>query len=161
MTKNCWKFLYICVFTLSKKRPSWFHKNLHNSGMVGRRKLPDPSLNHIFNALSIGVQYTVSFQLTNFGLKCLISTLSGKKESGKNDSIFCKWVNFSPTKLFPNFLFPRFFFTWQRIYPGFSYPELLFLFPIYLQNLSLLFFFNLSIFNKNFEIQVKARNWKK
>ena len=39
--------------------------------MVGRRKLPDPSLNHIFNALSIGVQYTLSFQLTNFSLKCL------------------------------------------------------------------------------------------
>ena len=39
--------------------------------MVGRKKLPDPSLNHIFNALSIVVQYTLSFQLTNFGLKCL------------------------------------------------------------------------------------------
>ena len=62
----------LCVFILSKKRCNWFHKNLHNSGMVGRRKLPDPSLNHIFNALSIGVQYTLSFQWTNFGLKCLI-----------------------------------------------------------------------------------------
>ena len=40
--------------------------------MVGRRKLPNPSLNHIFNALSIGVQYTLSFELTNFGLKCLL-----------------------------------------------------------------------------------------
>ena len=69
--KNCWKSSYICVFILSKKRRNWFHKNLHNSGMVGRRKLPDPSLNHIFNALSIGVQYTLSFQWTNFGLKCL------------------------------------------------------------------------------------------
>ena len=29
--------------------------------MVGRNKLPDPSLNSIFNALSIGVQYTLSF----------------------------------------------------------------------------------------------------
>ena len=62
VTKNCWKSSYICVFILSKKRRNWFHKNLHNSGMVGRRKLPDPSLNHIFNALSIGVQYTVSYQ---------------------------------------------------------------------------------------------------
>ena len=70
-TKNCWKSSYICVFILSKKGHNWFHKNLHNSGMVGRRKLPDPSLNRIFNALSIGVQYTLSFQLTNFGLKCL------------------------------------------------------------------------------------------
>ena len=40
--------------------------------MAERRKLSDPSLNHIFNALSIGVQYTVSFQLTNFDQKCLL-----------------------------------------------------------------------------------------
>ena len=40
---------------LSKKQHNWFYKNLHNSGMVGRRKLPDPSLNSIFNALLIGV----------------------------------------------------------------------------------------------------------
>ena len=64
--------------------------------MVGRRKLSDPSLNHIFNALSIGVQFTLSFQLTNFGLKCLptlywngtvMSKVIGKlriKESSKN-----------------------------------------------------------------------------
>ena len=72
VTKNCWKSSYICVFILSKKRRNWFHKNLHNSGMAGRRKLPDPSLNCIFNALSIGVQYILSFQRTNFGLKCLL-----------------------------------------------------------------------------------------
>ena len=39
--------------------------------MVGRRNLPNPSLNHIFNALLTGVQYTLSFQSTNFGLKWL------------------------------------------------------------------------------------------
>ena len=72
VTKNCWKSSYICVFILSKKRRNWFHKNLHNSGMVGRRTLPDHLLKRIFNALSIGVQYTLSFQWTNFGLKCLI-----------------------------------------------------------------------------------------
>ena len=59
VTKNCWKSSYICVFILSKKRCNWFHKNLHNSGMVGRRMLPDPSLNRIFYALSVGVQYTL------------------------------------------------------------------------------------------------------
>ena len=56
----------------------WFHKNLHNSGIVCRRKLPDPSLNCIFNALSIDVQYTLSFQWTNFGLKCLLSVKKSK-----------------------------------------------------------------------------------
>ena len=71
VTKVCWKLSYICVFIFSKKRCNWFHKNPHNSGMVGRRKLPDSSLNRIFNALSIGVQYMLSFQWTNFGLKCL------------------------------------------------------------------------------------------
>ena len=67
------KTSYICAFILSKKRRNWFPKNLHNSGIVDHRKLPDASLNHIFNALSIGVQYTLSFRLTNFGLKCLLS----------------------------------------------------------------------------------------
>ena len=60
-TKNCWKSSYICVFILSKKRRNRFHKNPHNSGTVGHRKLPDPSLNRIFNALSTGVQYILSF----------------------------------------------------------------------------------------------------
>ena len=44
--------------------------------MVGRRKLPDPLLNHIFNALSIGLQSTLSFQLINFGLNCLWKMLT-------------------------------------------------------------------------------------
>ena len=70
--KNCWKSSYICVFILSKKQCNWFDKNLHNSGMNGRRKLSDPSLNHILNALSIGVQYALSFEWTNFDLKCLL-----------------------------------------------------------------------------------------
>ena len=74
-TKNCWKSSYICVFILSKKQHNWFHKSLHNSEMVGRKKLSDPSLNRICNALSIRVQYTFLFQWTNFGLKCLIKVL--------------------------------------------------------------------------------------
>ena len=77
--------LLIFVFMWSKKRRNWFHKNLHNSGMVGHRKLPDPSLNHIFNALSIGVQYTHSFQLTNFGLKCLVLGEAGKNFPNQNE----------------------------------------------------------------------------
>ena len=76
VTKNCWKSSYICVFILSEKRRTRFQKKLYNSGMVGRRKLTDPSLNRIFNVLSIGVQYTLSFQWINFGLKCLFRELS-------------------------------------------------------------------------------------
>ena len=84
--------LYICVFILSKKRCNWFHKNLHNSGMVGRRKLSDPSLNHIFNVLSIGVQYVLSFQWINFSLKNLIP----KKTCNIWDIQFLPWI--SPPK---------------------------------------------------------------
>ena len=40
VTKNYSESSYICVFILSKK--------FHNSRTVGCRKLPDPSLNHIF-----------------------------------------------------------------------------------------------------------------
>ena len=71
VTKNCWKSSSMCVFILSKKQRNWFHENFHNSGMVGLRKLPDLSLNRIFNALLVGVQYTLLFQWTNSGLKCL------------------------------------------------------------------------------------------
>ena len=70
-TKICWKLSYICVFILPKKRCKWYQKNSHNSGTVGCRKLPDSSLNRIFSPLSIGVQYMLPFQWTNFGLKCL------------------------------------------------------------------------------------------
>ena len=92
VTKNCWKSSYICVFILSKKWRNWFHKNLHNSGMVGRRKLPDPLLNHILNVLSIGVQYTLSFELTNFGLKYLIIDAWQGPESSP-DSKYIKVLN--------------------------------------------------------------------
>ena len=66
VTKNCWKTYYIFAYILSKKRCNWFHKNLHNSGMVGRRKLPDPSLNRIFNALSNGVQHNALISMNWF-----------------------------------------------------------------------------------------------
>ena len=66
VTKNCGKTYYIFAYILSKKRCNWFHKNLHNSGMVGRRKLPDPSLNRIFNALSNGVQHNALISMNLF-----------------------------------------------------------------------------------------------
>ena len=64
--------IFVYLFCSKSKFHNWFHKNLHNSGMVCRRKLPNPSLNHILNDISIGVQYMLSFQLTKFGLKCLV-----------------------------------------------------------------------------------------
>ena len=70
--KNCSKS-YICVFISPRKQHGWLWKNFRNSGMVGRRKLPDHSLNRIFfNATLLSVQYTLWFQWTNFGLKCLV-----------------------------------------------------------------------------------------
>ena len=75
IVQNLFIFVYLlilCIYLFPKISTIGFYKNLHNSGMVGRRKLPDPSLNCIFNALPIGVQYTLSFQWTNFRLKCLL-----------------------------------------------------------------------------------------
>ena len=43
--------------------------NFHYSGMICRRKLPDLLLNNIFFALSIGLQYTLSFKWPDFGLR--------------------------------------------------------------------------------------------
>ena len=82
--------IFVCLF-FPKNGAIDFTKNLHNSRMVGRRKLPDPLLNHIFNALSIGVQYTVSFESTNFGLNCLLSRKKKKKflPSGITAAIVC------------------------------------------------------------------------
>ena len=48
VTKNVSKS-YIYVFFLSKKQQNWFWKNFHNSGAVGQKKLPDPSLCNVFN----------------------------------------------------------------------------------------------------------------
>ena len=73
-TKNLSKPSCICVFILPQKQHNWSDKNLHNLGMVGRRKLPDPSLSSIFNAASIGIN-TLWFWWTNFGLKCLVRSL--------------------------------------------------------------------------------------
>ena len=67
IVQNLLTFVYLFS---PKKQHNWFHQNLHNSGMVGCRKLPDPSLNHIFNAQLIAVQYTPSSELTSFGLNC-------------------------------------------------------------------------------------------
>ena len=70
-----------------------------------------------------------------------ISYLIGGKKVGEKWLNFLQATKFFLDEIFPRLVFfPRFFFTWQRIYPDFSYPELLLLFPIYLQNLLLPFF---------------------
>ena len=56
--------------------------NFHNSEPVGRRKLPVPSMNNIFNFLSIALQYALSFKRSDFGLKCLV-TITQKVQSLK------------------------------------------------------------------------------
>ena len=77
VTKSCWKSSYFVYLFCPKNGAidftKWFR---NNSAMVGCRKLPDPSLNRIFNALSIGVQYALLFQWTNFGRKCLVKVIS-------------------------------------------------------------------------------------
>ena len=62
-------FLHLCFFCPKTS-------NFHNPGMIGCRKLCDSSTNNIFNVLSIGLQYTLSFKWTDFGLKCLVTITS-------------------------------------------------------------------------------------
>ena len=66
---------YINVFFISKKGQNCFYKNFHNSGMVSRRKLPDPSLGNVFNHLSIGLRYTLSFEWSDIGLTYLVTVM--------------------------------------------------------------------------------------
>ena len=72
--KASFLMFYLLVGKISKKQHNWFYKKFYKSGIVGRRKHSDPSLNRIFfiNVLSISVQYTLSFQCNKFGL-CLLS----------------------------------------------------------------------------------------
>ena len=67
MKKNVSKInLYIYFFYLKAS-------NFHDSVVVGRRKLPDLSLNNIFGALLIGLKYTLSFKEPDLGLKGRVS----------------------------------------------------------------------------------------
>ena len=68
IVQNPLLFLYLFL----PKREQLIPEKFHNSGKVGHRMLPDHSLNRIFNAVSIGVKYTLSFKWTNFGQKCLV-----------------------------------------------------------------------------------------
>ena len=43
--------------------------------MVSRRKLPDPSLGNVFNHLSIGLRYTLSFEWSDIGLTYLATVM--------------------------------------------------------------------------------------
>ena len=58
------------------------NNNYNNSKIVGRRKLPDPSMNSIFNVLWIGLQYILSYKRPDFHLKCLV-TITAKVQSLK------------------------------------------------------------------------------
>ena len=64
----------IYVF-FSKKQQNWFFENIHNSGMVDRRKLGGRSLNCIFNAVLIGLQNAILFEIPDLGLKCLVTVM--------------------------------------------------------------------------------------
>ena len=81
--------------------------------MVGRRRLQDPSLNFIFNALSIGVKYTLSFQLTNFGLNCLIKVIKSliiKFLNYLRTTVWFSWKSYVTSAQIKKKLIPSFFF---------------------------------------------------
>ena len=67
LKKNVFKIiLYLFFFIL---------KPVTSVTMVGRRKIPDFSLNNIFSVLSIGLQYTLSLKWPDFGLKFRVTIM--------------------------------------------------------------------------------------
>ena len=79
------------------QRNDWSEKWLVRE-MIGQRKLPDSSMNNVFNVLSIGLHCTLSFKRPDFGLKCLVTT-TPKVQSLKFKSMY-KWNR----RIVPHFL---------------------------------------------------------
>ena len=74
-----WKLLFFEVNIFKVFLYLFFYiktSNFHNPGKIGRTELCYSSMNNIFNALSIGLENTLSFKWTNFGLKCLVPITS-------------------------------------------------------------------------------------
>ena len=78
-----------------------------------------------------------------------------------------KWLNFlQGTKFlfFPTSIFPRFFSPVKGFIPIFLIPNYYYYFSfickIYYYHFFFFFWCTLSILNKNFDIRVKAKNWK-
>ena len=61
------------MFSFYPKKAEVVLKNFHNSELIGRRKLPNPFLSNVFNLLPICLQYTLSFEWPDFGLKYLVT----------------------------------------------------------------------------------------
>ena len=100
VTKNYSESSHICVFILSKSSLIDTSKS-HITQEWLVVELLDPSLDRIFNVQSIGVQYTLSFQWTNFGLKWLWSwTFSSDSKKPRNGLKQVKTGKFSVTLAF-------------------------------------------------------------
>ena len=83
LSGNCWKFcilkeifLSLLIFFV------FFIQKQVTLGTVGCRKLPNPWMNNIFNVVSIGLQYILPFQWSDFDLKCFV-TITPKGQSLK------------------------------------------------------------------------------
>ena len=72
--EKIFKILYLFSFYPKNSR-TCSKKNFHNSGVVGPRKLADPSLNNVFNFPLIRLQDTLSFKWPDFGLKYLVTVM--------------------------------------------------------------------------------------
>ena len=103
-SKSC--YIYVCVLPETSnfhnsdmigQRNDWSEKWLVRE-IIGQRKLPDSSMNNVFNVLSIGLHCTLSFKRPDFGLKCLVTT-TPKVQSLKFKSMY-KWNR----RIVPHFL---------------------------------------------------------
>ena len=64
--------LYLC-FLFIQKTEELVLKKIHNSGFVGHRKLPNPSISNVFNLWWTGLRYIIWFEWPDFGPKCLVT----------------------------------------------------------------------------------------
>ena len=75
LRSTCIYVFLFSFFFLSKKQQNWFFKIFHNSGMVELRKPATAPWIVFFISLSICLQYILSFESSDFGLKCLVTVM--------------------------------------------------------------------------------------
>ena len=81
--------LLLFMIFLPKKQQNWFFKNFHNLGAwLAVESWAIAPLNCIFSALSIGLQFTLSFEWVGFSLNCTATVMS-KDQSPTVKVIVC------------------------------------------------------------------------
>ena len=90
----------------SLKQQTWFFESFHNSRRVDPKNLASSSLDNIFIALLIGLQYILSLEWPDFGLKCLV-IVTPKGQSYKHHQLKIFETSLIELKKKRNFILKR------------------------------------------------------